>query len=75
DWVIDMGPEGGKGGGGIVVAGTPEQVAEFPGSHTGVYLKQALAEVGKPATLPKAKAPSKAPPALKKPAKKAAPAR
>ena len=75
DWVIDMGPEGGKGGGGIVVAGTPEQVAATPESHTGVYLKQALADVGKPAVLPKAKPPSKAPPAAKKLAKKAAPAR
>ncbi|MET0793076.1 MAG: excinuclease ABC subunit UvrA [Polyangiaceae bacterium] len=78
DWVIDMGPEGGNGGGSIVVAGTPEQVAETPGSHTGVYLKQALAEVGKPAVLPKAKANSKPPaPAVtpKKAAKKAAPAR
>ena len=75
DWVIDMGPEGGKGGGGIVVAGTPEQVAATPESHTGVYLKQALADVGKPAVLPKAKTPSKAPPAPKKLTKKAAPAR
>jgi excinuclease ABC subunit A len=55
DWVIDMGPEGGKGGGEIVVAGTPEQVAEFPGSHTGFYLKQALAEVGKGPALRAAK--------------------
>ena len=48
DWVIDMGPEGGNNGGSIVVAGTPEEVARTPGSHTGVYLKQALADVGKP---------------------------
>src|SRR5450432_691838 len=47
DWVIDMGPEGGHNGGGIVVAGTPEEVANTPGSHTGLYLKQALADVGK----------------------------
>ncbi|HTA92040.1 MAG TPA: excinuclease ABC subunit UvrA, partial [Polyangiaceae bacterium] len=66
DWVIDMGPEGGHNGGEIVVAGTPEQVANTPGSHTGVYLKQALAEVGKPATLPK---PAKTS-AAKRPAKK-----
>ncbi len=48
DWVIDMGPEGGNNGGSIVVAGTPEEVARTPGSHTGLYLKQALADVGKP---------------------------
>jgi len=67
DWVIDMGPEGGNNGGDIVVAGTPEEVARTPGSHTGVYLKQALADVGKP--------PVKASPAPKRPAKKPAKAR
>ncbi len=35
DWLIDMGPEGGAGGGQVVAAGTPETVAEHPGSHTG----------------------------------------
>ncbi len=39
DWVIDLGPEGGDGGGRIVAAGTPEQVASAPGSFTGEYLK------------------------------------
>ncbi len=38
DWVIDMGPEGGNGGGRIVVEGTPEDVAACPASHTGGYL-------------------------------------
>ena len=38
DWVIDLGPEGGSGGGGLVVAGTPEQVARHQGSHTGLFL-------------------------------------
>ncbi|PLC55811.1 excinuclease ABC subunit A [Pollutimonas nitritireducens] len=38
DWVIDMGPEGGNGGGSIVVEGTPEDVAACPASHTGGYL-------------------------------------
>jgi len=43
DWVIDMGPEGGDGGGTVVVAGTPEDVAAHPQSHTGHYLKRFLA--------------------------------
>ncbi|MFH5775898.1 excinuclease ABC subunit UvrA [Paracoccus sp. NGMCC 1.201697] len=38
DWIIDIGPEGGDGGGRIVATGTPEQVAEIPESHTGLYL-------------------------------------
>jgi len=44
DWVIDLGPEGGDKGGEIVVAGTPEEVAEHSTSHTGRYLKQVLAQ-------------------------------
>jgi len=43
DWIIDMGPEGGTGGGNIVAAGTPEQVAAVSASHTGRYLKPILA--------------------------------
>ncbi|OAN50708.1 excinuclease ABC subunit UvrA [Magnetospirillum moscoviense] len=43
DWIIDMGPEGGDGGGSVVVAGTPEQVAACATSHTGAYLKPYLA--------------------------------
>jgi len=43
DWVIDLGPEGGSGGGTIVATGTPEQVANVPGSHTGGFLKEILA--------------------------------
>jgi excinuclease ABC subunit A len=42
DWLIDMGPEGGDGGGTLVAAGTPEQVAEGSGSHTGEYLRPKL---------------------------------
>ena len=42
DWIIDIGPEGGDGGGEIVAAGTPEQVAKEPHSYTGQYLKDML---------------------------------
>ena len=42
DWVIDLGPEGGSGGGEILVSGTPEQVAEHPTSHTARFLKTLL---------------------------------
>jgi excinuclease ABC subunit A len=42
DWVIDLGPEGGDGGGQIVAAGTPEMIANENNSHTGRFLKQAL---------------------------------
>ena len=42
DWVVDMGPEGGDGGGMIVAEGTPEAVASNPASHTGQYLKRVL---------------------------------
>jgi len=43
DWVIDVGPEGGDGGGEIVAAGTPEQVVQSDRSHTGKYLREVLA--------------------------------
>ena len=42
DWIIDLGPEGGRDGGRVVVAGTPEQVAAHPGSHTGRHLGPVL---------------------------------
>ena len=42
DWIIDIGPEGGDGGGTIVAEGTPEEVAEVSGSHTGHYLQPML---------------------------------
>ncbi len=42
DWVIDLGPEGGDGGGKLLAVGTPEQVAEVEASHTGRYLKHVL---------------------------------
>lgn len=42
DYIIDMGPEGGDGGGTVVAAGTPEEVAENPDSYTGIYVKKYL---------------------------------
>jgi excinuclease ABC subunit A len=42
DWVIDLGPEGGSGGGQIIASGTPEDVAQSPGSFTGEYLRELL---------------------------------
>ena len=42
DWVIDLGPEGGSGGGTVVAEGTPEDVADNPGSHTGRFLRPLL---------------------------------
>lgn len=44
DWLIDLGPEGGNGGGEILVAGTPEEVSEHAGSHTARFLKPMLAK-------------------------------
>jgi excinuclease ABC subunit A len=43
DWIIDLGPEGGSGGGEVLVTGTPEQVAAEPSSHTGRFLAEVLA--------------------------------
>jgi len=42
DWVIDLGPEGGEGGGRVIAEGTPEEVAKNKASHTGQYLKNVL---------------------------------
>jgi excinuclease ABC subunit A len=44
DWIIDLGPEGGSGGGEVLVTGTPEQVAAEPASHTGRFLAEVLAK-------------------------------
>jgi len=49
DHVIDLGPEGGSGGGTVVVAGTPEEVAACRGSHTGAFLRAVLAHPARPA--------------------------
>jgi excinuclease ABC subunit A len=42
DWIVDLGPEGGSGGGEIIATGTPEQVAKIKKSHTGRFLKDVL---------------------------------
>ena len=42
DWVVDLGPEGGDGGGRIVAEGTPEEIARHPDSYTGRYLRPVL---------------------------------
>ena len=42
DYIIDLGPEGGDGGGYVVACGTPEEVAQVEGSYTGQYLKKYL---------------------------------
>ena len=70
DWVIDMGPEGGTGGGLVVAEGTPEQVAVAPGSHTGAFLLDLLAD-----RLPEALPDRAAAPARKRSAKATAPSR
>jgi excinuclease ABC subunit A len=49
DWVIDLGPEGGDGGGQLVAAGTPEEVARVAASHTGRYLARKLG-IARPAS-------------------------
>jgi excinuclease ABC subunit A len=46
DWVLDLGPEGGDGGGRIVAEGTPEDVARVGASHTGRYLRPLLGMPG-----------------------------
>jgi excinuclease ABC subunit A len=53
DWVIDLGPEAGAGGGQIVVAGTPEQVAACEASHTGRFLRESLDARPTPPTHPR----------------------
>ena len=53
DWIIDLGPEGGDGGGRIVATGTPEDVAQVEASHTGQYLRPYLQ---RPAAAPRRKA-------------------
>jgi excinuclease ABC subunit A len=56
DWIIDMGPEGGSGGGSVVVAGTPEQVAAHPSSYTGQFLAPLVKPTAHPGRRGKASA-------------------
>jgi excinuclease ABC subunit A len=49
DWLVDMGPEGGHKGGLVLATGTPEEIAEVPGSHTGHFLRHVLGLEGEPA--------------------------
>ena len=69
DWIIDMGPEGGSGGGKVVVTGTPEQVASHASSHTARFLKPLLVNSNAKSVQPKQAA--KKAPAKKTTAKKA----
>jgi excinuclease ABC subunit A len=55
DWIIDMGPEGGSGGGTIVAQGSPETVATVEASHTGVFLRNTLGDRVKPVKAPAAR--------------------
>ncbi len=56
DWVIDLGPEGGDGGGGVVTSGTPETIAAHSSSHTGRFLRRVLEKAGTVQATPAAKA-------------------
>ncbi len=54
DWIIDLGPDGGAGGGWIVAQGSPEQVAAVPESYTGVALQRVLGKINKNGKAPRA---------------------
>jgi excinuclease ABC subunit A len=75
DWIIDMGPEGGSGGGLVVASGTPEELTAVDGSHTGRFLQHMLdaRRVAAQVAAPKKRAPRKATPAPRRraPAKRA----
>jgi excinuclease ABC subunit A len=74
DWVVDLGPEGGDGGGRIIAEGTPEDIAAMPQSHTGRFLAKTLgteAKPTRPAPSPRAEAPRPPTKAEKLAAKKA----
>jgi len=59
DWVVDLGPEGGDGGGRVIAAGTPEAIAANTASHTGRYLRAALAAGAGPARTAPLQAPQR----------------
>jgi excinuclease ABC subunit A len=70
DWVIDMGPEGGSGGGLVMAEGTPEEVAVVEGSHTGRFLAPLLGiDISAPKRTARKASPAKASPAKASPAK------
>jgi excinuclease ABC subunit A len=46
DWVIDLGPEGGDGGGRVIATGSPETIVDTPGSYTGMFLREVLDKTG-----------------------------
>jgi len=48
DWIVDLGPEGGDGGGRVIATGTPEEVAAHPDSHTGAFLSHTLERAAPP---------------------------
>lgn len=50
DWIVDLGPEGGSGGGRVIAEGTPEQVAKVEASHTGRFLAPVLAKTARTTT-------------------------
>ncbi|MFJ9919355.1 excinuclease ABC subunit UvrA [Streptomyces rubiginosohelvolus] len=76
DWVVDMGPEGGNGGGLVVAEGTPEQVASVPASHTGKFLQGILdADRIAEAAVPSGRTPRKTAARKAAPAKKTAAAK
>jgi excinuclease ABC subunit A len=58
DWLIDLGPEGGGGGGYIVAEGTPEELAKVKASHTGQFLKPLLRPAGRAARTKRVAVPS-----------------
>ncbi|MFC8583550.1 excinuclease ABC subunit UvrA [Streptomyces sp. NPDC057217] len=76
DWVVDMGPEGGSGGGVVVAEGTPEEVASVPASHTGKFLREVLgADRISDAAIPAARGTKRTATKKTAAAKKAAPAK
>jgi len=61
DWVIDLGPEGGDQGGGLVAAGTPEAVSEYKASHTAKFLREYLSQARRLSSFPASRTPSSSP--------------